>query len=142
VGKPESFGDLMICALEPKAAVEITAVSLKDGAQGLRVVDFGTRPNPFLQASGRSFGVRAGTASAHGVTSRAISACLPPRPGTQGELTSSTEIVVTVERTGPSTGRSPGIIVHFTSDSASGSATFPLQMALCPKTVGPGNCFV
>jgi hypothetical protein len=69
VRTPESFGDLMICALEPKAAVKITAISLKDGAQGLRVVDFGTRPNPFLQASGRSFGVRAGTASAHGVTS-------------------------------------------------------------------------
>jgi hypothetical protein len=131
-GQPWTFGSLMLCADKPTAPVRVTTVTLDQGSYGLKVVSFGTRPNPFLtNPPGESFGVARGTTITHHITGLAIYRCLPPSHGTIVG-TASTELVISVERTGPGSGRAGGIEVHYTSGGATGTSSFPEQIGMCP----------
>jgi hypothetical protein len=138
----ESFGSLMICALRPRSQVVITAVTLPPGATGLTVIDFGTRPNPFLRTPpGESFGVEAGSVASHNIVGTVVYTCAPPSAGTQGRPTSSTELVVAVKRAGSITGITTGLVVHYRTGGQTGTATFPEGITLCsPEDTQTSGC--
>jgi hypothetical protein len=136
-----SFGSLMICAEKLSSPVTITSVSLPIGSHGLRVVDFGTRPNPFLRTPpGQSFGAVTGTAASHKITGRTVGRCLPPRAGSEGNETASTELIIALERSGPETGSTKNVVVHYISAGRSGTSSFPEGMTLCSPADGQGAC--
>jgi hypothetical protein len=111
-------------------------------ADGLKLVGFGTRLNPFLShPPGESLGEERGTAASHGIAGRTVAACRPPRRGSQGLLTAPTELVVTLERVAPNHISTPEILVHYERGDRTGTATFPEGITLCPgKALGANHC--
>jgi hypothetical protein len=130
VGRPDSFGGLMICAHHTTQAIPISAVSLLPGSKDLVVADFGTRPNPFLQKNKEALGVHRGLTSRLGFHSTSVAACLPPRQGTGGDLTAPTELAVTLRSTA-AVGETPGLLVSYIVAGRSHSVALPFAVTLC-----------
>jgi hypothetical protein len=126
----------MICAEGTRQPIRIESVSLPGGSTGLRVANFGTRPNPFLaKPAGQAFGENYGTVSQYGFAAKTVAICGPRNAtGADGLPEPTSELAVTLLRDTAATGTTPGLTVSYLSNGARRSVTLHYGVKLCSPT--------
>jgi hypothetical protein len=136
--RPLTIATMLICAERASQPTPITAVTLPPTAHGLAIVDYGTRPNPILAGVHNLTGEKYGLARSRGYPHRTVEVCKTPR-SPEGP-TPTSELAVTIERTGPGTGMTPGFVLHYPGLTHDRTLTIRYNIILCspPATLTSG----
>jgi hypothetical protein len=145
VGQLRSFGAMMICSENATRPIRIASVTTLSGATNLTVIDFGTRPNPFLQKNKEALGSHLGTTASLGFHSRSVAVCGPPvngPDGTGGSLATTTELAVTLRNTAP-LAHTDGFTLSYVIAGKTHSFTLYDNLTLCTAATtqaDPAQC--
>lgn len=125
-GEVVSFGGMFFCLTMP-GRVQLLSATVTHATGGMRIVDFGARPNPSWKGTGNQLGAFVGGLSAAGFrATRTVSIpCGSMRSGR------GYEFAVAVARSEGQHGIIRGIRIRYRSAGGVHQVVYPLEIAVC-----------